>query len=223
MCMPAHKDTMPLIASPDGSQEYGGHRVRRVDLASGVTTTLAGSRSAGLREGVGASALFNAPWGVAIDPSGTFALVGVRPPTVDVYTPAPRHRSRRCGTHPLCADRGTHTCKHTAYVAHHTTTGHNAAARDLRFSSSSCSCVFSGIRASQDLGNSRIRRVELPSGETTTFAGSTQGYRDGVGTDAQFNSVHCIAIDPSGTFALVSVRACGLGAPSIYIHIESMI
>ena len=75
---------------PDVSQEYGGHRVRRVNLATGATTTLAGSRSAGFRDGVGASVLFSYPWGVAIDPTSTFALVAVRRPRISLHHAIPQ-------------------------------------------------------------------------------------------------------------------------------------
>ena len=61
----------------DASQDLSNHRVRRVDLATGATTTLAGSGAAGFRDGDRASARFNSPNDVAIDPSGTFALVTV--------------------------------------------------------------------------------------------------------------------------------------------------
>eukprot|EP00964_Phaeocystis_antarctica_P085505 scaffold54013_cov72-Phaeocystis_antarctica.AAC.3 len=62
-------------------------------------------------------------------------------------------------------------------------------------------------RPACDTGNHRIRRVELANGATTTLAGSTAGNIDDVGTDARFNSPRGVAIAPSGTYALVSVRA----------------
>ena len=66
------------VSSHDASQEHYNHRIRRVDIATGATTTLAGSGSAGFLDGAGAIARLNYPGGVAIDPSGTFTLVAVR-------------------------------------------------------------------------------------------------------------------------------------------------
>jgi len=59
----------------------------------------------------------------------------------------------------------------------------------------------------QDTNNNRVRRVDIATGATTTLCGSTRGFRDGSGASAQFNHPAGVAIDPSGTFALVGVRA----------------
>ena len=77
------------MSSHDASQEYDNNRIRRVDIATGATTTLAGSGSTGFLNGAGANAQFRSPYGVAIDPTGTFALVAVR------AWPAPPPRALR--------------------------------------------------------------------------------------------------------------------------------
>ena len=68
--------------------------------------------------------------------------------------------------------------------------------------------------ASQDTSNNRIRRVDVTTRETTTLAGSTYGYYDGVGTSARFYNPNGVEIDPSGAFALVAVRAWPRTAPA---------
>ena len=66
--------------------------------------------------------------------------------------------------------------------------------------------------SSQGQFDHRIRRVEIANGETTTLAGI--GYADGGGfldgAVARFNYPRGIAIEPSGEYALVGVRASGL-------------
>ena len=63
--------------SHDASQELSD-RIRHVNIATGATTIFAGSGTAGFFNGASDSAQFHNPRGIAIDPSGTFALVGVR-------------------------------------------------------------------------------------------------------------------------------------------------
>ena len=75
------------VFSHDASQDRSNNRIRRVDIATGETTTLAGSGTRGFRDGAGASALFNYPSGVAIDPSGGYALVAVRASGLDSLYP----------------------------------------------------------------------------------------------------------------------------------------
>ena len=194
---------------PDASQEYGGHRVQRVNLANGATTTLAGSRSGGFREGAGAGARFSYPWGVAIDPTSTFALVGVRRPRISLHHAIPQT------IHPLeLTDTTIHSpILHTAIGGAHRFPPHYTTQRDQTFGW--FSSYYRGAHASQDLGNNRIRRIELATGQTSTLAGGyVRGSRDGVGTNAQFAGANGVVIDPSGTFAMVTVRALlGLHAP----------
>ena len=87
------------MSSHDASQDKWNYRIRRVDIATGATTTLAGSGNQGFLDGVGGSAKFNNPDGIAIDPSGTFALVGVRrPPPYPRIPPSCRRHTRLAHT-----------------------------------------------------------------------------------------------------------------------------
>ena len=81
-CLPPHA----------ASQDRYNHRIRRIDIATKSTTTLAGTGSYGSRDGVGASAQFYYPHGIAIAPNGGFALVAVRasPAPLPHTAPSPR-------------------------------------------------------------------------------------------------------------------------------------
>ena len=80
------------MLAPDASQDYSNNRIRRVDITTGATTTIAGSGTTGFKDDdVGTNAQFYLPFGVAIDPSGVFALVAVRacPPAPRASWPSP--------------------------------------------------------------------------------------------------------------------------------------
>ena len=83
------------------SQDASTNRIRRVDVTTGVTTTLAGSGTPGDSDGVGTSARFSSPQGVAIDPSGAFALVAVRawPRAAPPFTPPTRRALPQRASH----------------------------------------------------------------------------------------------------------------------------
>ena len=56
--------------------DYGNHLIRLLVLSSGVVSTLAGQAgSIGSTNGIGTTARFNYPYGIALDAAGTFAVV----------------------------------------------------------------------------------------------------------------------------------------------------
>ncbi len=56
--------------------DFGNHLIRRIDIASGTVTTLAGAAlSTGSTNGMGTAARFFYPLGVAIDAAGAIAIV----------------------------------------------------------------------------------------------------------------------------------------------------
>ena len=68
-----------VAISPDGFTalvgDYGNHVIRKIVIATGAVSTLAGSGSAGFKDAVGKSAIFNKPAGVAFSADGSFALI----------------------------------------------------------------------------------------------------------------------------------------------------
>ena len=68
-----------LAISPDGSALFvadcKNHKIRRVEVATGAVTTLAGSGTVGSADGVGGAAQFRNPFGVAISPDGSALFV----------------------------------------------------------------------------------------------------------------------------------------------------
>ena len=55
--------------------DYDAHAIRRIVVSSGIVTTLAGHGVPGYANGYGTLATFNNPHGIAIDATGSIALV----------------------------------------------------------------------------------------------------------------------------------------------------
>ena len=72
-------DVNSIAASPDGSAlfvlDQCNHEIRRVEVATGEMTTLAGSGEAGDADGVGDAAEFTNPCGIAISHDGSALFV----------------------------------------------------------------------------------------------------------------------------------------------------
>jgi len=64
-----------ITIDPTGTNLYvtdtGNYRIRKIAIATGVVTTLAGSSTAGSSDGTGTAASFRCPKGIVIDPTGT--------------------------------------------------------------------------------------------------------------------------------------------------------
>ena len=73
------KTPVGIVIMPDGLTalvaDRDNHRVRSIVLATGATTTLAGSGSAGSSDGTGVAASFNMPTGIALTPDGSTIFV----------------------------------------------------------------------------------------------------------------------------------------------------
>ncbi|EOD13320.1 hypothetical protein EMIHUDRAFT_246966 [Emiliania huxleyi CCMP1516] len=69
-----------IVTSPDGGAlfvaDWSNHKIRRVEVATGAVTILAGSGTRGREDGVGDSAEFYDPTEVALSPDGSTLFVG---------------------------------------------------------------------------------------------------------------------------------------------------
>ncbi|GAB4197316.1 MAG: hypothetical protein OHK0022_15590 [Roseiflexaceae bacterium] len=179
-----------LAVSRDGSfaliADTGNHTIRRLDLATGALTTLAGQpRVSGTADGVGALAQFSFPRGVAISPDGSYALV---------------------------ADSNSQTIRRIDLATATVTTfaggpgqagGEDGAPQAARF------FFPRGLVISADgsyalvanFTGSTIRRVALPDGTVTTLAGANRqtGANDGASLGARLYFPGAVGLTSNGT------------------------
>ena len=162
--------------------EGGAHTVRRVVIATGAVTTLAGTPGQyGSQDGVGAAASFGNPQGIASDGAGnlyvadvynnTIRKVVVTTGAVTTFAGAPGHESNVDGT--------------------------GAAARFGLPAGAAGDGAGNLYVADRDAAT--IRKVVIATGAVTTLAGTGQpGAADGTGTAAGFSQPNGIATDGAG-------------------------
>ncbi|EOD25289.1 hypothetical protein EMIHUDRAFT_237929 [Emiliania huxleyi CCMP1516] len=202
------EDCRGIALSPDGSAialfvaEFGGHKIRRVEVATGAVSTLAGSGAQGSADGMGDAAQFSRPIGVAVSPDGSALFV---------------------------ADFGSHKIRRVEVATGAVTT---VAGRGTAGSADGVvgdAAQFNGPHGATispdgselfvaDCWNNKIRRVEVATGAVTTVAGSgTTGSADGVGGAAEFSRPIGVALSPDGSTLLVraggSLRQVCVAAP----------
>jgi len=181
-----------LATSPDGSAlfvaDWSNHKIRRVEVATGSVTTIAGSGDEGDADGVGDAAEFYYPRDISISPDGGALFV---------------------------ADYENHMIRRVEVATGAVTTVVGSGIRGSvdGVGDAAQFCTPTGIALSPDggvlfvadKGNHKIRRVEVATGEVTTIAGSgTRGSVDGVGDAAAFSYPTEVAISPDGSTLLVS-------------------
>jgi sugar lactone lactonase YvrE len=186
-------DPSGIAISTDGAialvADTQNHTIRKLVLATGMVTTLAGSpRANGSANGVGPAARFFHPEGVALSANGMIALV---------------------------ADTDNHTIRKIVVATAEVTTlagspgspgSANGTGDVARFSSPSGVALAAGFALVADTGNHAIRRVDLTTGAVTTLAGSpgSSGGADGAGATARFFSPRGVALSGDGALALVA-------------------
>jgi len=168
--------------------DEGNHRIRKITAAKVlVVSTIAGSATAGFRDGTGTSARFHTPHGMAVDSSG------------NVYVADDdNHRIRK-----ITAAGVVSTLAGSGTGGHRDGTG-TAAQFNRPYG---VALDTSGNVYVADSHNHRIRKITA-AGEVSTIAGSgTGGHRDGTGTSAQFNNPRGVAVDTSGNLYVADMGA----------------
>ena len=155
------------------ADEYN-HRIRKV-TPEGLVSTLAGSTE-GFRDGAGTSAQFSYPYGVALDAAGNVYVADLV-----------NHRIRKITPEGLVST-----------LAGSTEGFRDGLGRSAQFSYPTDVAVdAAGNVYVADEYNHRIRKI-TPEGLVSTLAGSTEGFRDGSGTLAQFSYPTDVAVDAAG-------------------------
>ncbi len=154
--------------------ENEAHKIRKITSAA-VVTTLVGSTQ-GFADGTGSLAQFNSPVGITVDSSGNLFIVDKA-----------NHKIRKV------TQTGIVTTIAGGASGFADGTGTNAMFAAPSFITSDAS----GNLYVTDLGNQKIRKI-TPAGVVTTLAGSTVGFANGVGLNAQFSFPAGVAIDANG-------------------------
>lgn len=162
--------------------DYGNNRIRKIS-PEGVVTTLAGSGLAGYIDGTDTSARFNGPSGIALDPIGNIYVADKINNRIRKINPS--------GVVTTFAGSGGIGFLNAGFA--------DGVGNVARFNQpTGLSVDVAGIVYVADLGNNRIRKINL-AGMVSTLAGSgTYDYVDGIGTNARFSFPSNIAVDSAG-------------------------
>ena len=174
-----------LVVDPTGTYLYvsGGadNKIRRIEIATGIVSTVAGSGTVGSTDGTGIDATFNGPRGITIDAANQNLYVA------DYGANKIRKIVIATGVVTTLAGTGTAT-----FADGTGTTASFNAPFGITIDSSGNLFVC-------DVTNNRIRKIVIATGEVTTFAGTgTASSIDGAALDATFNSPKGITKAPNG-------------------------
>lgn len=168
--------------------DSGNHTIRKIAVATGAVTTLAGQAgAAGYADGAGAAARFNRPFGLALDGAGNLVVGEIQNCTLRRVTPS-----------------GVVTTLAGLAGVPGSRDGVGTAAR----LSSPYGLIVDGTSNTiffADAGNHTVRSVTA-DGRVSTLCGlpGVDGFANGAGTDVRFSSPTGIVIDGTSSTLLVS-------------------
>ncbi len=154
--------------------DTGNNRIRKIDT-TGAVTTVAGDGTAGYVNGAGATARFNAPRSLAVDPGNNLYIADTGNSAVRVLRPT--------GSVETLAGDGT------AGDANTPTTKFNGLA----------GIAFDGEQLVIYLADSKNHKIKKLSttGQVITLTGAERGFKDGTASEARFAEPSGIAADGS--------------------------
>ena len=161
---------------------------------------LAGDGSSSFQDAYSAEQYAHYPSGIAIDPEGNYALVmdQLNHRILKVELDSGSAFSRLYGPVSTLAGSNTHGFQDGT-----------GASGWFNYPRGICIDPEGNYALVADTNNQRIRRVEIASGAVSTLAGSSMGYTDAAGESAKFIRPNDIAIDPTGTYAVVAEMDSG--------------
>jgi len=183
-----------LRIGPDGALyvcEIGNHVIRRIDLKSGTISTFAGTGEKGYNGdgGPASKAQLNEPYELAFDKAGNL-----------LFTDMQVHAIRRI-------DRKTGIISTVAGTGQPGFSGDGGPATQAQLRQPhSIAMAPDGSLLICDIGNNRIRRVDLKSGIITTFAGTGEKKPTPDGSPLEgtpLNGPRALDVDSSGNLWLV--------------------
>ncbi|MBA4381521.1 MAG: hypothetical protein C0406_03050 [Sideroxydans sp.] len=176
----------PYGVTTDGSNlyvaDFSNNRIRKIVIATGAVSTLAGNGFPGSTDGIGAAAQFSHPTGITTDGTNLY-VAGYGDQRIRKIVIATGEVTTVAGSTMGFAD-GTGSAAQFNWPRGITTDGTNLYVADT--------------------SNSNIRKVVIATGVVTTLAGSvnaTSGNLDGIGSAARFNNPYAITTD--GTYLYV--------------------
>jgi hypothetical protein len=154
------------------------HCIRRIVIATGIVTTLAGQATAGFTDATGTAAQFFFPTGICSDGAGNLFVADLV-----------NHRIRK-----IVIATGVVTTLAGSTLGSTDATGASA---QFYAPQGICSDGMGNLFVAEQ-GNKRIRKIVIATGVVTTLAGSTAGFTDATGTAARFGEPYGVCSDGAG-------------------------